>query len=380
MKVVLLKAEWHSHGGLEKYAERIASAFVKKGARVSVLTTKLPIHQTMGVEYCVLPTSRSIPGFLRLELFDRHVRHWLKHTAADVIFGMDRNRMQTHLRAGNGVHAAYLLSRIASEGRITYWKCRLNPLHRKILELERSAFLHPQLQKVFVNSNMVRQNLLDHYLVNPSKIEVIYNGVEWKERERDFSMWKKGREESFARFDLDPDSFQLLFIGNGYKRKGLDVLLDALSMWKFKDFHLSVVGKDKYIASYRARIDRLGLKGRVRFFGPQPNVTPFYQLADTLAIPSFYDPFANVTVEALAMGLFVISSKQNGGHEILAEQNGTVIEELLDPQAMLVALEHALQFRKTDQSAIAIRSSVISLDFPYQLTKLVDACSSGSIF
>ena len=62
---------------------------------------------------------------------------------------------------------------------------------------------------------------------------------------------------------------------------------------------------------------KLNIQRRVTFFGPQKEIRPFYQFADALVIPSFYDPFANVTVEALAMGLFVVSSKSNGGHEIL---------------------------------------------------------------
>ena len=49
-------------------------------------------------------------------------------------------------------------------------------------------------------------------------------------------------------------------------------------------------------------------------------MAPFYQQSDCLAIPSFYDPFANVTLEALAMGLYAVSSKTNGGHEILTPE------------------------------------------------------------
>ena len=47
------------------------------------------------------------------------------------------------------------------------------------------------------------------------------------------------------------------------------------------------------------------------YMGGYPdNVLKFYKIADCLVIPSFYDPFANVTVEALAMGVFVITSNE----------------------------------------------------------------------
>jgi len=119
----------------------------------------------------------------------------------------------------------------------------------------------------------------------------------------------------------------------------------------------------------------LGLKDKVRFFGSQDEMRPFYQYADALVIPSFYDPFANVTIEALAMGLFVISSKHNGGHEILNKQNGIVIENLLDVDAFAASLHVALQHKKTEKSADLARQSVKHLDFSAQLAKLIQGCN-----
>ena len=372
MRIAFLKMQSKNQGGLEKYAGRIATAFAKKGADVAFLTTGVPEKRLPGIEYCPFPICRW-PGFMKLEQYDRCVRGWLKNNRADLIFGMERNRIQTHIRAGNGVHAAYLKSRIASEGWIKYGICQINPFHRKILELEKAAFEYPGLKKIFVNSRMVQRDLLSYYAADPAKIEVIHNGVEWHEHAAPFSQWEAGRAAALENFGLPRSVLHLLFIGNGYRRKGLDELMKALSVWQRKDFHLSVLGKDKHIDKYRARAEWLGLRSRIRFFGPQKDVIPFYQMADALVIPSFYDPFANVTNEALSFGLFVISSKTNGGHEVLNEQNGTVIETLRS-ETILAALERAISFPKTAERANAIRSSISYLDFSNQLSKLIDAC------
>ena len=244
MRIALLKMRSKSQGGLEKYASRIASGFAKKGADLTFLTTQPPAHHSPGIEYCAFPICRW-PGFLRLEQFDRCVSRWLKTNPVDIVFGMERNRIQTHIRAGNGVHAAYLKSRLASDGSIKYGLCLINPLHRKILELEKSAFESPGLKRIFVNSRMVQTELLEHYAVEPSKIEVVHNGVEWTELSSSFIDWEKGKSEALRKFGLNPDNLHLLFIGHGYRRKGLDQLLKALSIWKFRDFHLSIVGKDR---------------------------------------------------------------------------------------------------------------------------------------
>lgn len=352
--VVLLKSK--GSGGLEKYASRVEKAFVEKGARVTVLS----------------PTKMIWPGFIRLELFDRYVQNWLKENQADVVFGMDRNRFQTHIRAGNGVHAAYLKSRLEVEGRLKRLSCWINPLHRKILEIEKCAFEWNGLRKVFTNSQMVKDQILENYSMEPGKVQVVHNGVEWHEMQSDFDEWEEGRSLGLKKFGLDPDRFYFLFIGHGYLRKGLDRLLIGLSQMKRKDVSLLVVGKDKQIDLYRAKAEQLGLKDRVHFFGPSREVSLFYQIADALVIPSFYDPFANVTVEALAMGLFVVSSRTNGGCEILTPENGTVIEDLFDNNAMIQALEIALMRCKTKESAGRMRESVRNLDFSKQMRALVE--------
>lgn len=309
-----------------------------------------------------------------MEQFDQFVQKWLSNTSADLVFGMDRNRFQTHIRAGNGVHAVYLESRKKTEGHFKHWICTLNPMHRKILSLEKSAFEHPGLKKLFTNSHMVKREILERYQVDAGKIEVIHNGVEWHEMENDFSNWPLEKRLFLEKHALPKDSFHFLFVGHGYQRKGLLPLLRAFSLLRNEEIHLSVVGKERHLPFFLAEAKRLCIQEKVSFFGAQKEIRPFYQMADALVIPSFYDPFANVTVEALAMGLFVVSSRHNGGSEVLAKQNGCIIEELTDPDSLAAALKEALLHPKTMSHATATRASVASLDFSKQLTRLIDAC------
>jgi UDP-glucose:(heptosyl)LPS alpha-1,3-glucosyltransferase len=366
-EIALLKTHVFTQGGLEKYALRIARGFLDGGERVSLLTSgvapDLPgvsIHSTKTCPW---------PAFFRMEQYDRFVQKSLKQKKYDLVFGMDRNRTQTHYRAGNGVHKAFLKSRIQSEGKLKWLKCLCNPLHLKILELERAAFEYPGLIKLFANSHMVKEEIQNYYRVT-AHIEVIQNGVEWHEMEGDFVKWKEKRES----ITKNPSCFHFLFIGNGYLRKGLGQLLLGLRELKTRDFHLSVIGKDNRWTEFQALAEKYQLKNHVTFFGHQKDIRPFYQLADALVIPSFYDPFANVTVEALAMGLFVVSSKSNGGHEILTSENGCVIEDLTDPASIREALSCALLHPKTLESSFAIRKAVRHLDFSLQIPRLIQAC------
>ena len=76
-------------------------------------------------------------------------------------------------------------------------------------------------------------------------------------------------------------------------------------------------------ATYRDRIAQLDLAGRVRWNGPQPDIAPWYAAADLLVLPTRYEPFGNVIVEALACGLPVITTATRRGFERGGSQGST---------------------------------------------------------
>lgn len=350
IRVALVKANATNKGGLEKYTGRIKTAFEAKNCEVSLITSK----------------SQHLFSFQKVAAFDRYCSSYFQHHSHDVILGLDRIRHQTHLRAGNGVHRAYLNMRRELEGGWKGFTFSLNPLHHTLLKIEKESFEDPQLKRIFTNSHMVEQQILSFYRTDPKKIQVIHNGVEWEEMREDFEGWPE-----ISMVKKKDSRFQLLFIGHNFLRKGLKRLLDALSALKTKDFHLSVVGWDKNAFKFKAYAQKLGLCQQVTFYGAQTSMRSFYQIADCLVIPSHYDPFANVTVEALAMGLFVISSNTNGGHEILKPKTGYVFT---NQHQLVSALELTLNHPKTWDSSLQIRNSVRHLDFSEQLKKLCDSC------
>jgi UDP-glucose:(heptosyl)LPS alpha-1,3-glucosyltransferase len=372
--VTLIKAELFKQGGLEKYTWEIARDFCTQGCAVTVLTSG-PVQAPFSnpqLKIIAFPINH-ILSFLNVVHFDNACKEYLVKNPSPIIFSLDRNRFQTHIRAGNGVHAAYLRQRSKEKGFVKRLSFAINPLHRAILSLEKKGFEHPDLKILFTNSFMVKQEILRLYCTDPDKIQVVHNGVEWHAMQNTFDQWEAQKEKTLQELKLDLNAFQWIFIGHNFLRKGLEKLLFALSLIKNEYFQLSVIGKDKNLSYFEALSHRLGLAQKVFFFGPQKGIAHFYQMADCLVIPSLYDPFANVTVEALAMGLFTISSKFNGGHEILNQQNGTVIESLEDPVSFSQILKTVLNFRKTASSAHLIRQSVKHLDFSNQLRCITES-------
>ena len=341
MRVVILKNKARRLGGLERYTQRLIEAF-SRNHEVTLLTTEATAHYP-----CKQVAFRQglYPKWMRISHFDKCAQQWIESYKPDIIFGMEHNRFQTHYRAGNGVHAAYLDRRIQREGLWKKASFKINTLHRTLCAIEKSAVEHPRLQRLFVNSQMVSEELLRYYRVDPQKIVVVHNGVDWEER---IATPQNAR-------------YHFLFVGHDFKRKGLEALLYGLR--DLRDYELTIVGHDRRQRLYEALAKRLSISAR--FVGPQSNMQPFYEAADCLVLPTLYDPFASVTLEALAHGLFVVTSEHNGAKEILTPASG-IIANQLD-----LALFQAQHYQR---DPLAIRNSVQHLTFENQLTKIIDQC------
>lgn len=373
-EIVLVHQSLSNPGGLEKHTLKIASAFLQAGKRPTLLMgTPLPDGLLPNeISPIYLPIRRKTT-FLKIREFNQHCFAWKQKYRPKIFFGMDRISSASHVRLGNGSHRAYL-SRMIQASLYSPVRKFLNPLHRSILRIEREMFENPYLEKAIANSYMVKGEIIRDYSMDPSKIIVIHNGVEWKHLAPEFENWVETKNKIAKSLRLDPHIYHFLFIGNGYLRKGLFPLLEGFSLLKERNYHLSVLGKENNIAPFTKRVKALGLDSHVTFFGHQTNPLPFYKIADSLLVPSVYDPFANVTIEALAMGLFVVSSKYNGGKEVLTEETGKMIDNLFDPDSICHALQFALQRPKTWISSEVIRNSVKKFDFSLQLQKVVDVC------
>ncbi|MBS0615447.1 MAG: glycosyltransferase family 4 protein [Verrucomicrobia bacterium] len=346
MKIALLKREAQRAGGVEKHVRRIIDAFVERHHQVTLVTP---------------PKLHSFTRTGKLKEFDAYCAEFIQTNPQDVVLGMDRCRHQTHIRAGSGVHAAYLDYRRQEEGLWRGLSFTLSPFHREILDIEKCSLQDSSLKKVIVNSAMVGDEFVSYYNFDRKKIAVLHNGVQFSEMASDFAAWPEKRGKT--------SRFEFLFVGHNFERKGLHHLLEALSHLNRDDYHLTVVGSDKKQSYFASLAQKKGLP--VTFVG-HTNPLPYYQQADALVIPSLYDPFANVTVEALAMGLFVITSPRNGGKEVLTEETGIISEN----KDLSSALSLAMKRPKTWERSVAIRSTVQHLDFSHQLAKLCDLCTS----
>ena len=371
--IVLIKYHFQNFGGLEKYSKAIITHFLEKNLKILILTSdaKNEYLENNALEVKVIKPK----GFFKFQKildFDKKCKKFLKNVDCKTIFSLDRSSFHTHIRLGNGLHIAYLERRKLYNSKIKKILMNINPLHISLLRMEKRSFENPLLKKVFVNSRMIKDEILKFYPCYCKNIEVIHNGVDLETSKIFFENWKIKKDDFIKKLHLDPSDFHFLFNGNDYKRKGLKYLLHALSLIKEEKFHLSVIGKESRIKTYIKLAKKLNLQEKVSFFNKRDDIYNFYRLADALVIPSFYDPFANVTIEALSMGVYVITSKYNGAKEIVNAINGKIIDDIQDEKEFSKVLQNTIiNNKKTEIKAKKIKESVNDLSLQKQIELLI---------
>lgn len=359
-RVVILKSRIGTLGGLERYAMMLAQAFSNKGCDVTILTTEEPI-ELKGVEVISFnKTTRTNLGAIKA--FEKNVAHWLDTHSYDVVFGLDRTTYQTHYRAGNGLHQTFLKQK--TRNTISQLWYKVSQKHKLIKNIERTLFTSSNLKLLFTNSKMVQKELMDAFDLPKEQVKVVYNGVDFDK----FTLCDEALQSTAAQ----PKTCQLLFVGHNYDRKGLMPLLYALKKQSDWNFHLNVVGRDKNIAKYKKCVQKFNLENKVSFLGPLKDLQPIYLQSDVFFLPTFYDPFANVTIEALAMGLFVVTSKHNGGHEILNEETGFVLNDVNAIESFEEAFQKLKSVKFDYAARLQRRRSILHLDINNQLNKMVE--------
>ena len=291
MNIGFVRRGHSSTGGAEAYLIRLASELRSRGEETTLITTS------------DWPAERWPFGDIQ-RLGGKSPREFAaafqsSRTGCDLHFSMERGPGCDVYRAGDGVHAAWLARRDAFE---PFWKKAtrwLNRKHGEILELERRVFDPANTRLVIANSQMVRNELLSRFSFPQDHVRVVYNGIHPLAA-------LPPRDEARRRFGIDPDTFCALFLGTGWERKGLSTAIKAMEM--VDDATLLVAGRGP-ADLYPGR--------NVRFLGPVSDIAALFAAADVMTLPTWYDPFSNACLEALAAGLPVITTSANGFSEIM---------------------------------------------------------------
>ena len=298
--------------------------------------------------------------------FARAVRKAVRVTPFDLVQSHERMVGADIYRAGDGVHAAWLERRDRMAGPMTRLGRALNPHHRYLLGVEKQMFADPRLRAVICNSQLVKDEITKRFQFPAERLHVIYNGVDLQRF--DPALVRLDRERLRTELGIDRNHAVLLFIGSGFARKGLADALQALA--QLRDISLVVIGYDRRARRYRDQAVRLGISERCYFVGAVADPSAWYGLADGLVLPTIYDPFPNVALEALACGLPILVSDACGAREVVIEGDNGYITSVGDVPGLIENMKKwQLQVSDPVRSK-RLRDNARSSALPFELGRM----------
>jgi len=320
MKIALVGRGFStSWGGAERVGVNLARSLKAAGHGVALYSARADPN-VGGIAVTQVEAS-GFSSALKILGFSKKVGQLLSAGDQDIIFGLTQIYPLDIYRAGGGVYAHWMRMRYPSFYQ-RLLKFIFAPVHPAMLRLEKKIMTPGNCRYVITNSELVKGHMEGFFGVPSDKIRVIYNGI-------DHSVFNpqlrgKYRQSVRERLDIGPQDVVALFVSNNWKRKGFGTIR---AMAKAPYLKVLVVGRGS-TALQNAAVKRMGMGGGNLFFaGASQNVEEYYGAADFFVLPTRYDPCSNACLEAMASGLAVITTTENGASEFITEgRNGFVMD------------------------------------------------------
>ena len=322
-RIVQAVQEFSTEGGVETVAFELASAWDRAGVPNTVLASAIGADGDATKVQRVAPWLARVPtrGFLR------HIGRFLVvplFTLA-VTLALRKHRDAVIVSHGDSltgdvlaVHAVNAVS-LDEKRRSGNWLWLLNPIHLWVALRDRFTIGGLRYRRYVAVSPRVAGELEAYYKVPRNLISVIPNGIGLSKFKPDPAMRNVIRDE----FGIGHDARLLLFVGHEFGRKGLAYAVEALKQLD-DDLCLLVVGSDNP-APYRRLLP--DADKRLFFAGARKDLPAFYQAADAFVLPTAYETFSLVCMEALASGVPVLATRVGGIEDYLEDGvNGYGIE------------------------------------------------------
>lgn len=328
-------------GGAELWTCQHADQLLARGHEVHVVTQNIsgPAKQLGIVPHCLGPI-RSVLG--RAEAAEQKLRT----LGLDLIHDFGTGWYNDVLQSPDG-------SRIAQwEAMLQLLPPWLRPWKRGMIEvLPRYNDFRRLMARQFAGASVggpgrivlaISQRCARDYQfyhgVPAERIRLVYHGVDCKQ----FSPanCKPLREPVRDQLGICEDETVFLFVGHDYRRKGLATAVRAVDRIAAEGnmVRLLVVGGKRH-----SKVPLPADRAALTVIGAIDDPIPYYAAADAVVLPTFYDPFGLVVLEAAACGLPIATTRMAGASELLSDgRDGYVISNPADDDELAACLRQLL--------------------------------------
>ena len=365
MKVALVleQFDWRK-GGLESWTWQFAQQLLRAGLEVHIVAFDLhPSAGELGIIAHRLerPSSR----LKRALAFEQYLRGLDVDVIHDMGVGWYADIFHPH--GGSSIATRnHNLLRIPRWRRFTFWS---SGRRREMQEIERRQHANPGAVTIAV-SGMVKDHLQTLHHLSDAKIRVIYNGVDLER----FSPAHQDlfRKERRSELGLGDDEVLFFLLAHNLRLKNAATLIRSAGLLAGRNERLRVViaGNDR-AEPYRRLASKAGAGGVVSFLGLVDPVQ-YYASADVCVLPTWYDPCSLFTLEALASGLPVITTKYNGASELMIEgTHGYILDDPGNPAALAAKMAALLDSQTRSKMSTAARQLALAHSFERQTADFI---------
>ncbi len=320
MKLAMALYHYFPYGGLQRDFARIAREAVRRGHEVVALVSDWQGEGIDGVNVQHIAVSgESNHG--RMRSFAKGVLATRESGDFDRVVGFNRLPGLDVYFAADSCFAEHLKSKPGP--------VRWLPRYATYLKLEKAVTAEDGPLLLFLNDDQ-RDQYLRHYPLAESRYALLPPGIE-KDRQRPVD-YQALREQSRTSLGFDKHDTLLLFLGSGFKVKGLDRALKAFATLP-ETAKLMIVGNDQaepYLSGLPEALSR-----RILVLGPRDDVTALMQAADLLLHPAYRESAGMVLLEATVAGLPVLTTDTCGYARYVREAgSGEVIASPFTQKAL----------------------------------------------
>ena len=383
MRVAITHTRYTATGGVERYVWDLVRRLLDAGHEVHCFCHFWGEHADPRVILHKIPNPWKQIRFMKVWSFDRWLTRHVSPRDFDIVHGFSKSSYQDIYTDGSGCLVDYQEYSIDhTSASILARKLRRASLHqRQVLAIEKRRFTPGNFYRIVTMSDLAGNQIKRRYGLNGNDLVTVYNGIDvWR---FDPQARHAKAAEIRGQIDLPEDAFLVLCVGNDYRRKGVPTLIEAARIVKqrgglpnARPLRIAVVGKDRRQREreFAALASDRGVDDVVKLYGPQDAVDRWYALADLFALPSHFDAFGNVVLEALASGVPALVSRKAGAAEVI--EPGTTGWIMEDPDdAAFVAdriLDLAANREMREQMGKAARSSAESYSWDGHFAKILE--------
>ncbi len=216
---------------------------------------------------------------------------------------------------------------------------RTGALYRHWYEGVLDRWLSRRTATRIVNSRGVADNLVTHVGIRPEQIRVIYNGVA-----TDRLAASSDRAALRRRLGWPPEAPVLLSVGRLVPEKNYPLMLRVVARLRTRHAGLRwyVAGWGRLESELKSQAASLGLSDAVGLMGARDDVADLLHAADLFVMTSTSEGFSNALLEAMWVGLPVVSTRVNGAVEVIRSGENGVLVDVADEPGVERAVDRLL--------------------------------------